>query len=59
MSATTSSRRHRIVSRITAKWAEMGYAQRRLVEIQTGITGLTGQHHHTTRAPRGEVHIQQ
>ncbi|MGA2014929.1 MAG: hypothetical protein ABSH51_30985 [Solirubrobacteraceae bacterium] len=33
---TTTSRARRIVSRISATWAELDYAQRRLFEIQTG-----------------------
>ena len=41
MSARTTSRARRIVSRITDTWAEMDHAQRRKLEIQTGITGLT------------------
>jgi hypothetical protein len=50
MSATTTSRARRIANRITATWAEMTYAQRRTVEIQTGITGLTRGHGRGTRA---------
>jgi hypothetical protein len=41
MSVATTSRARRIVSRITATWAELDHAQRRLLEIQTGTTGLT------------------
>jgi hypothetical protein len=41
MSARTTSRVRRIVGRITDAWAEMDHAQRRKLEIQTGITGLT------------------
>jgi hypothetical protein len=41
MSATTTSRTRRIISRITATWSELDHAQRRLLEIQTGTTGLT------------------
>lgn len=44
MNATTTSRARRIASRITATWAELDYAQRRMLEIQSGMTGLTGQH---------------
>ena len=43
MSPTSASRTRRIVSRITATWAEMDHAQRRMLEIQTGITGLSRQ----------------
>jgi hypothetical protein len=39
----STSRARQIVSRITATWAEMDRAQRRMLEIQTGITGLTEQ----------------
>jgi hypothetical protein len=49
MSTTSASRTRRIVSRITATWADMDHAQRRLVEIQTGITGLTREHGRRTR----------
>jgi hypothetical protein len=50
MSARTTSRARRIVSRITDTWAEMDHAQRRKLEIQTGITGLTRGHGRRTRA---------
>jgi hypothetical protein len=49
MNATTTSRARRIVSRITATWADMDHAQRRMLEIQTGVTGLTRQHGRRTR----------
>jgi predicted membrane chloride channel (bestrophin family) len=49
MSATTRSLTRQIISRITATWAEMDHAQRRMLEIQTGITGLTRQHNRRTR----------
>jgi len=49
MSPASTSRTRRIVSRITASWADMDHAQRRLVEIQTGITGLTRDHGRRTR----------
>jgi hypothetical protein len=49
MSTTTASRARRIASRITALWAEMDHAQRRKVEIHTGITGLTREHGRRTR----------
>jgi hypothetical protein len=45
MNATSTSRARRIASRITATWAELDYAQRRMLEIQSGMTGLTGEHH--------------
>ena len=41
MSLTSTSRAHRLVNRITATWADMDHAQRRMLEIQTGLTGLT------------------
>jgi hypothetical protein len=49
MDATTTSRARRIASRITATWADMDHAQRRMLEIQTGVTGLTRQHGRRTR----------
>jgi hypothetical protein len=49
MNATSASRARRIVSRITATWAELDHAQRRMLEIQTGVTGLTRQHGRRTR----------
>ncbi|MGO9956897.1 MAG: hypothetical protein ACLP50_13105 [Solirubrobacteraceae bacterium] len=51
MSPTFAFRTRRIVSRITAAWAEMDRAQRRLLEIQTGITGPT-----RPQARRSRVH---
>jgi hypothetical protein len=52
MSPTTTSRARRIASRITATWADMDHAQRRLLEIQTGITG---QQRRRTRRHDGEL----
>jgi hypothetical protein len=46
------------VSRITAIWAEMDYAQRRMLEIQTGVTGLTGPHSRRTRWHDNELDTQ-
>jgi hypothetical protein len=57
MNAT--SRARRIVSRITTTWADMDHAQRRLLEIQTGITGLTRQHNRRARILDNEPDIQQ
>jgi hypothetical protein len=50
MTPASASRTRRIVSRITATWADMDHAQRRLFEIQTGVTGLTRDHGHRTHA---------
>jgi hypothetical protein len=58
MSAATPSRARRIVSRITATWAEMDHAQRRMLEIQTGITGLTRQHNRRIRVHDNELDTQ-
>jgi hypothetical protein len=41
MESTATSRVRRIMSRIAATWDELDHAQRRLLEIQTGTTGLT------------------
>jgi hypothetical protein len=49
MSHASASRTRRIVSRITAAWADMDHAQRRMFEIQTGITGPTRDHGRRTR----------
>jgi hypothetical protein len=49
MSPISASRARRIVSRITATWAEMDHAQRRMLEIQTGIPGPSRRH---ARKPR-------
>jgi hypothetical protein len=54
MSAATTSRTRRIISRISAGWAELDHAQRRLLEIQTGTTGLTRRHHPSTRVHDSE-----
>ncbi len=58
MSATATSRARRIANRITATWAEMTYAQRRTVEIQTGVTGLTGRHGRRTRLQDSQLDMQ-
>ena len=58
MSATTTSRARRIVSRITATWAELDHASRRMLEIQTGTTGLTRRHDHATRVHDNEFDSQ-
>ena len=58
MSATTTSRARRIVSRITATWAQMDYAQRRMLEIQTGVTGLAGRHGRRTRVHDNDLDTQ-
>ena len=49
MSPTSASRTRRILSRIIATWAEMDHAQRRMLEIQTGITGLSSRQDRTSR----------
>ena len=41
MSTSILSRLRRIFSRVTQTWAELDYAQRRLLEIRTGIPNLT------------------
>jgi hypothetical protein len=41
MSTITESRARRIVSRAAEIWAELDHAQRRLLEIRTGIPELT------------------
>jgi hypothetical protein len=41
MSTSIVSRLRRIFSRVTATWTELDYAQRRLLEIRTGIPNLT------------------
>ncbi len=49
MTLTTKSRARRIVSRISSTWAELDYAQRRMLEIQSGVGGLTAHHGRRTR----------
>lgn len=44
---TTKSRAGRIVGRATQIWAELDYAQRRLLEIRTGTPQLTRQQRRT------------
>ncbi len=58
MSAPTTSRARRIVSRITATWAELDHASRRMLEIQTATTGLTRPHDHATRVHGNELDSQ-
>jgi len=41
MSTSILSRPRRIFSRVTETWAELDYAQRRLLELRTGIPNLT------------------
>jgi hypothetical protein len=41
MSTSIPTRLSRIFSRVTETWAELDYAQRRLLEIRTGIPDLT------------------
>jgi hypothetical protein len=41
MSTSILTRLRRIFSRVTQTWAELDYAQRRLLEIRTGIPNLT------------------
>jgi hypothetical protein len=42
MSTTITHQTKRTVKRIRALWAELDYAQRRLVEIQTGVSCRPG-----------------
>jgi hypothetical protein len=39
--ATKTPRARRLVRRLTATLSELDHAQRRLLELQTGTTGLT------------------
>ncbi len=39
--STTHSRATRIVARLSEIWAELDYAQRRLLQIRTGVPRLT------------------
>jgi hypothetical protein len=41
VSVTRTSNPRRIIRRITEIWSELDYAQRRLLEITTGTSGLT------------------
>jgi len=50
MSNTSQSRSSRILARVVGIWSELDYAQRRLIEIRTGVTGLTEQ-----RRPRSRI----
>jgi hypothetical protein len=54
MSTTNTSLARRIVNKMTGTWAELGHAQRRMFEIQTGLTGLTRQPDRRTRVHNGE-----
>jgi hypothetical protein len=55
MNATTTSRARRIASRISSTWAELDYAQRRMLELQTGVTGLTEQRRSRIRRQSREL----
>lgn len=52
MSTSVLSRLRRIFSRATQTWAELDYAQRRLLEIRTGVPNLTPPSH-----PRISRHV--
>ncbi len=54
MTLTTTSRARQILRRLAATWSELDHAQRRLLEIQTGITGLTLRRDPRTRGRVGE-----
>jgi hypothetical protein len=41
MSATKPSRVRRTARQVKEVWAELGYAQARLLEVRTGVPGLT------------------
>lgn len=43
MSATIKSHAGRVFGRVTQVWAELDHAQRRLLEIRTGVPQLTRQ----------------
>ena len=43
MSITSRSRASRIIARAAQIWTEVDYAQRRMLEMRTGIPGLTRQ----------------
>jgi hypothetical protein len=49
--STTTLRVRRIVNRISATLSELDYAQRRLLEVQSGTSGLTRR-----RSPRAGGH---
>lgn len=53
MTITAKTRAHRVVTRIAATWSDLDHAQRRLLEIQTGRTGLTRQHDRRSRGRDG------
>jgi hypothetical protein len=54
VNATTKSRARRIIGGARQLWAELDYAQRRLLEIRTGIPNLT----RDRRDHRAGVHAQ-
>jgi hypothetical protein len=47
MSTAILSRLRRIFSHVSQTWAELDYAQRRLLEIRTGIPNLTPPRRHS------------
>lgn len=56
MTIVNTSRARRIARRAKSTWLELDYAQRRLLELQSGQTGLTRGHHERTRVNgRGSV----
>jgi hypothetical protein len=54
MKAVTDSRPRRTIERVRQIWAELDYAQRRLLEIRTGVPSLTQTRRASThdRVPR-------
>jgi hypothetical protein len=49
MRTITTSRASRTIGRVRRLWAELDYAQRRLLEIQTGIPIAAPEDRSTTR----------
>jgi hypothetical protein len=52
MSNRTTSRSRRIIARLAQAWGEMDYAQRRLLEIRTGIRYTRGATSTASQRPR-------
>ena len=55
MTAATDPRAYRLIGRIRHTWAELDYAQRRLLEIRTGIPSLAQPERARLRGSTGKL----
>ncbi len=58
MTTANSSRIVRMIARVKQIWSELDYAQRRLLEVTTGVTGLTRSEHSSLRQRIDQLELQ-